>query len=165
MKLRIAAAALAIGLCTAGVASADEVPPEFQNRPTPADCYNAVPTIVVPAPGMVTFGGVGPDVILGTPGPDVIWGMGGNDIIIGLGADDELHGGDGNDLICAGWGNDRVQGGPDHDTVYGEAGDDRMRGGDGMDLLSGDAHVNGDAGDGEAGFDFCTASTEVQVSC
>lgn len=165
MKLRIAAAALTIGLCTAGVAAADEVPPEFQNRPTPADCYNAVPTIEVEKPGLVTFGGVGPDVIVGTPGPDVIWGMGGDDIIIGLGGDDELHGGAGNDLICAGAGNDRVQGGPDHDTVYGEPGDDRMRGGDGMDLLSGNAHLEGDAGDGEAGFDFCTASTEVQVSC
>jgi Ca2+-binding RTX toxin-like protein len=165
MKFRIAAAALTIGLCTAGVAAADDVPPEFQNRPTPADCYNSVPTIQVPAPGMVTVGGAGPDVIWGTPGPDIIWGMGGGDIIVGLGADDELHGGDGNDLICAGGGDDRVQGGPDHDTVYGEPGDDRMRGGDGMDLLSGDADATDDRGDGEAGLNFCTVTTEIQVNC
>ena len=137
MRLRIAAAALTIGLCTAGVASADEVPPEFQNRPTVADCYNAVPTIVVPAPGMVTFGGPGPDVILGTPGPDVILGLGGNDIILGLDGDDELHGG---------------------------AGNDDLFGGDGMDLLSGDAG-NSDDGDGQLGFDYCTPTTENPVSC
>lgn len=162
MKLRIAAAALTIGLCTAGVAAADEVPPEFQNRPTIADCYNAVPTM----------GGSGfiqgtpfADVIQGSPLVDDIWGLGGDDIILGLDENDVIHGGDGNDLICAGGGDDKVQGGPGHDTVHGEAGDDRMRGGDGMDLLSGNTHLHGDAGDGEAGFDFCTASTEVQVSC
>ena len=41
--------------------------------------------------------------------------------------------------------------------------DDDMLGGDGMDLLSGDA--NFDRGDGQLGFDFCPASTEVTVSC
>jgi len=164
MRLRIAAAALTIGLCTAGVASADEVPPEFQNRPTVANCYNAVPTIIVPAPGMVTFGGPGPDVILGTPGPDVIFGLGGNDIILGLDGNDELHGGAGNDLICAGRGEDTAQGGADHDTVYGEPGSDDLFGGDGMDLLSGDAG-NSDDGDGQLGFDYCPPSTENPVSC
>ncbi|MFS8098675.1 hypothetical protein LFM09_16205 [Lentzea alba] len=160
MKLRIAAAALAIGLCTAGVASADEVPPEFQNRPTIADCYNAVPTIV--GSGFIS-GTMLDDVIRGSEYPDVIDASDGDDIILGLGRDDVIFGGDGNDLICAGWGEDRVQGGPGHDTVYGELGNDRMRGGDGRDLLSGD--LNFDEGDGEAGFDFCPASTEVQVSC
>jgi Ca2+-binding RTX toxin-like protein len=163
MKLRIAAATLAIGLCTAGVATADEVPPEFQNRPTPADCYNAVPTYVIPAPNMVTVTGGGNDVILGTPGADEIWAGAGNDIILGMGGDDVIHGEDGNDLICAGWGDDKADGDRGHDTVYGEPGNDRMRGGDGMDLL--DGGLNTDGGDGEAGFDFCTASTEAQVSC
>jgi RTX calcium-binding nonapeptide repeat (4 copies) len=163
MKLRIAAAALAIGLCTAGVASADEVPPEFQNRPTLADCYNAVPTYIIPMPGLVTTLGGGNDVILGTNGPDEIWAGAGNDIIIGMDGDDVIHGEDDNDLICAGRGNDKATGERDHDTVYGEPGNDRLRGGDGMDLLDGGMHNDG--GDGEAGFDFCTASTEVQVSC
>ncbi|WP_112261672.1 hypothetical protein [Lentzea terrae] len=163
MKLRIAVAALAIGLCTAGVASADEVPPEFQNRPTIADCYNAVPTQWA-VPGMPTFGGPGPDVIVGTNGPDVIFGLGDNDIILGYAGEDEIHGGAGNDLICAGWHDDKVQGGAGHDTVYGEPGVDKMRGGDGADLLSGDQNAP-DEGDGEAGVNFCPASTEVQVNC
>jgi hypothetical protein len=121
MRLRIAAAALAIGLCTAGVASADEVPPEFQNRPGQAACYNAVPTIVGSG---VIFGGPGPDVIVGSNGPDVIHGLTGADVILWLGDDDVIFGGQGNDLVCAGWGEDYVQGGGDHDTVYGEAGFD-----------------------------------------
>jgi hypothetical protein len=83
MRPRIAAAALAIGPCTAGVAQADEVPPEFQNRPTPANCYNAVPTIV------------GAGFIVGGPGPDVIVGSNGPDIILGPGAGDTIFGGDG----------------------------------------------------------------------
>ncbi|WVH84874.1 hypothetical protein V1227_14715 [Lentzea sp. DG1S-22] len=66
--------------------------------------------------------------------------------------------------MCSGWGDDQAQGGPHHDTVHGEPGTDKLLGGDGMDLLSGDLGP-GDEGDGEAGFDFCTASTEVQVSC
>lgn len=163
MKLRIAVAALAIGLCTAGVAAADEVPPAFQNRPTIADCYNAVPTHWA-VPGMPTFGGPGPDVIVGTNGPDVIFGLGGNDIILGYAGADEIHGGAGNDLICAGLHNDKVQGGADHDTVYGEPGNDDMWGGDGMDLLSGDAG-DSDDGDGQVGFDYCPSTTENPVSC
>ncbi|MEV6239412.1 calcium-binding protein [Lentzea sp. NPDC051838] len=158
-----AVSALLIALCTFGVASADEVPPEFQNRPGPAACYNAVPTYVVPGPNMVTVTGGGNDVILGTPWADEIWAGAGNDIILGMGGDDVIHGGDDNDLICAGTGNDKADGDRADDTVYGEPGNDRLRGGDGMDLLSGD--LNSDGGDGEAGFDFCTASTEVQVSC
>ncbi|WP_329794226.1 hypothetical protein V1227_14710 [Lentzea sp. DG1S-22] len=74
MRLRIAAAALAIGLCTAGVATADEVPPEFRNRPPLSACYNAVPTIV------------GAGFITGTPLPDVILGSNEPDTIVGLGA-------------------------------------------------------------------------------
>jgi Ca2+-binding RTX toxin-like protein len=162
MRLRIAAAALTIGLCTAGVAAADDIPPDFQNRPTIADCYNAVPTMG--GAGLI-IGGPGNDVIVGSNGPDDIWGMGGNDVILGLDGDDVIHGGDGNDLICAGRGDDLVQGGPDDDTVHGEPGDDKMRGGDGRDLLSGNAHVHQDEGDGEVGVDVCTASTEIPVSC
>ncbi|MFD4638653.1 calcium-binding protein [Lentzea sp. NPDC058436] len=161
MRLRIAAAALAIGLCTAGVASADEVPPEFQNRPTQADCYNAVPTIVGSG---VIFGGPGPDVIVGSNGPDVIYGLTGADIILGLGDNDVIYGGQGDDLVCAGAGADYVQGGGDRDTVYGEPGKDNLFGGDGEDLLSGDLHPD-DYGDGQAGLDFCTPSTENPVSC
>lgn len=164
MRLRIAAATLAIGLCTAGVASADEVPPEFQNRPTIADCYNAVPTQWVTAPGMVTFGGPGQDVIVGTNGPDTILGLGGNDIILGYDGEDQIHGGAGNDLICAGLRADKVQGGADHDTVYGEPGDDDMWGGEGADLLSGDAGESDD-GDGQVGQDYCPPTTENPVSC
>lgn len=105
------ASALAIAICTGGVAQADDVPPPFQNRPTAAVCYNAVPTIVGAG---VILGGPGADVIVGSNGPDEIFGFGANDIILGLGANDIIHGGQ---------------------------------------------------GDGQLGFDYCTPSTEVTLSC
>ncbi len=113
-------------------------------------CAGLPATIVVAAPGMVTFGDPGgvpaDDVIVGTPGEDDIRGLAGDDVICGLDGDDRLGGGDGDD------------------HVFGQGGDDDMAGGDGLDVLTGGPHVEGDRGNGGPGFDACP-TTEIRISC
>jgi Ca2+-binding RTX toxin-like protein len=113
------------------------------------DCTTPPPaTITVAAPGLITTGTPGDDVILGTAGIDRISGGGGNDIILGGGGADDLSGGDGNDTLCGGAGADRLAGNAGNDALFGEAdndlltggaGDDGLFGGPGSDTLSGDA--------------------------
>lgn len=131
-------------LATSGVATA---------RPTSSallSCAGLVPTIVVAAPGMVTFGDPGGvptnDVILGTGGPDVIHGLDGDDVICGQGGDDFLTGGDGDD------------------RVLGQGGDDDMLGGFGKDTLNGGPQNQVDRGNGGPDFDSCP-NTEITISC
>jgi len=112
-------------------------------------CFGKSPTIVIAAPGLVTYGTNGNDVIMGTTGIDVIDGLGGNDrICSGMGGD-EVHGGPGHDWISAGDGNDSVfgdggndfiDGGTGDDSISGWNGDDDLRGGDGNDELWGGRH-------------------------
>lgn len=100
-------------------------------------CFGQAPTIVIAAPGLVTYGTAGPDVILGTTGADVIYGRGGNDrICAGLGAD-EVHGNAGRDRIDGGDGNDWLFGDGGNDKILGGSGDDTLSGWDGEDLLIG----------------------------
>jgi Ca2+-binding RTX toxin-like protein len=138
---------LCLGVTTAnGVATASSDPPPAAME----SCAGLVPTIVVAAPGMVTFGDPGGvptnDVILGTGGPDAIHGLGGDDVICGMG---------GQDLLTGGVGNDRI---------FGQGDDDDMFGGNGSDVLNGGAHNEGDRGNGGNGVDACPA-TEVLVLC
>ncbi len=105
-------------------------------------CFGKAPTIVIAAPGLVTVGTAGNDVIMGTTGVDVIYGMGGDDrICAGLGGD-EVHGGSGRD---------RIDGGDGNDWLFGDTGDDRILGGNGDDTLSGwggrDVLIGGDGDD------------------
>jgi Ca2+-binding RTX toxin-like protein len=65
-------------------------------------CDGLQVTIQVPAPNMVTNGGVGADVILGTAGHDVINGLGGDDHICALDGDDDMTGGTGDDRLDGG---------------------------------------------------------------
>lgn len=127
-------------LATSGVATADPVPPAV------ASCAGLPATIVVMNPNMVTFGTVGPDVIVGTFGQDTIHGMGDDDVLCGQGGRDVLTGGDG------------------HDLIFGQGNDDDMFGGDGQDVLNGGPHNEGDRGNGGNGFDLCP-NTEITVSC
>jgi Ca2+-binding RTX toxin-like protein len=121
--------------------------------------------IVVAAPGLITFGTAGDDVIYGTAGFDRIAGQGGNDTIFGQGGNDQLTGGDGNDVICGGAGNDALAGSAGDDTLSGDAGNDdlsgglnndRLFGGLGVDRLAGGDGTDicapgGDAGDQQGG--------------
>ena len=70
-------------------------------------------------PNVVTNGGAGADVILGTPGNDIINGNGGSDIICGEGGNDTINGGNGNDAISGGIGRDTINGGNGNDNVAG----------------------------------------------
>jgi len=112
-------------------------------------CFGKAPTIVIAAPGLVTYGTNGNDVIMGTTGIDVIDGMGGNDrICSGLGGDtveggyghDWIDGGDGNYWLFGDGGDDYIDGGAGDDTISGWNGDDELRGGDGNDELWGGRH-------------------------
>ncbi|MCS7475385.1 calcium-binding protein [Umezawaea endophytica] len=136
---------LCLGVTAAnGLASPDPVPPAV------VTCAGLPATIVVPAPGMVTFGDPGGvptnDVIVGTSGVDTIHGLGGDDVICGLGEEDLLTGGNGDDRI------------------FGQGDDDDMFGGSGEDVLNGGPHNLGDRGNGGAGVDACPA-TEVLLNC
>jgi len=110
------------------------------------------------APGQVTFGTPGDDVIVGTEGADRIAGLGGNDKIYGLGGNDQLSGGDGNDLLCGGDGNDELSGGNGNDELYGNAGDDDLAGGPGDDFL--DGGTGADRLSGGLGIDECVGRVE-----
>ncbi|MBU1227633.1 MAG: hypothetical protein KJ698_10565 [Actinobacteria bacterium] len=129
-------------------------------------CFGEAPTIVIAAPGLVTNGTSGDDVIMGTTGVDVIDGRGGNDrICSGLGGD-EVHGGkgadqistsDGNDRVFGDGGNDYIDGGAGDDTISGWTGKDKLYGGDGNDELWGGG--NDDKLYGEEGNDTLLFST------
>jgi hypothetical protein len=104
---------------------------------------------VIAAPGLVTYGTAGNDVILGTLGADVIHGMGGNDRVCAGGGADEVHGGSGRDRIDGGGGNDwlfgdngrdKILGGTGDDTLSSWSGDDVLIGGSGNDELWGGGH-------------------------
>ncbi|MDQ6724663.1 MAG: hypothetical protein M3066_00580 [Actinomycetota bacterium] len=114
--------------------------------------------IVIAAPGLITVGTAGDDVIYGTAGNDRIDGQGGNDIIFAGDGADQVIGGDGNDTLCGGGGadslsgnagNDLLVGGADNDDLYGGAGNDRLIGGTGRDRLTGGDDV-----------DVCTPGTD-----
>ena len=81
-------------------------------------CRGIAATIVA-APGRLTTGTRGRDVIAGTSRRD------------------RIRAGKGNDLVCAGKGNDDVAGGDGRDALFGGDGRDRLRGGAGLDRLSG----------------------------
>lgn len=138
------------------------------------NCSNPPPaTITVAAPGLITVGTPGDDVILGTAGVDRIAGMGGNDTVIGGGGDDQLQGGEGDDVLCGGGGNDKLTGGngndhlqgdADNDDLTGGAGDDVLLGGGGNDRLTGDAGTDrclsgGQGGDVNAPAPLCDTTT------
>lgn len=95
----------AIGVATAG---ATAVAPLCDGLPA---------TIVVAAPNMVTNGGAGNDVIVGTNGRDVINGLAGDDRICALDGDDDMRGNAGNDRMDGGSHieGDRGDGGPGAD--------------------------------------------------
>jgi Ca2+-binding RTX toxin-like protein len=121
--------------------------------------------IIVGAPGLVTVGTPGDDVIYGTAGFDRIFGGGGNDTIFGQGGNDQLFGADGNDTLCGGPGDDRLDGGNGDDTLSGDAdnddlagadGADRLFGGLGVDRLTGGPGTDVCAGGGQAGDQLAT---------
>ncbi|HEX7277254.1 MAG TPA: S8 family serine peptidase, partial [Acidimicrobiales bacterium] len=136
---------------TSTVVSVCATPPQFGTLPGN--------NIVVSAPGLITVGTSGNDVIYGTAGIDRIFGAGGDDIVFALGGDDQVTGGDGRDSLCGGDGNDRLTGdagndllvgGNNNDDLAGLAGDDRLIGGTGVDRLTGGVDI-----------DTCTPGTGV----
>ena len=84
-------------------------------------------------PSIVTQGGEGDDVILGTDGADQIDGNGGDDIICGRGGDDALDGDGGADQVYGGPGSDIVAPGIEDPAntadvwVYGQSGNDSFQ--------------------------------------
>lgn len=86
------------------------------------------------APGQVTVGTEGDDIICGTEGVDRIFGGGGDDIIYGFGGNDQLSGGEGNDRLFGGLGNDSLVGGGGADFLSGGPGADRFSA-DGTDRI------------------------------
>ena len=111
-------------------------------------------TITVGAPGLLTYGTPGDDVIYGTAGNDRIAGLGGNDLIIGGPGNDDLQGGDGDDMLCGGDGIDRLTGGAGNDFLQGDAGNDDLSGTGGDDGLYGGG--DDDRLFGGDGTDVCT---------
>ncbi|HJV08126.1 MAG TPA: S8 family serine peptidase [Acidimicrobiales bacterium] len=109
--------------------------------------------IIVAAPGQLTVGTPGDDVIYGTAGADRIAGLGGNDTIFGQGGVDQLAGGEGNDILCGGPGGDFLDGGNGDDTLSGDADNDDLAGGAGADQLFGGLGV--DRVNGGPGTDVC----------
>ena len=107
-------------------------------------CFGRAPTDYA-APGVVTLGTPGADVIVGTAGNDTIRGLGGNDRICGLGGDDDLAGNGGLDRLSGGAGEDVLRGGPGTgnillggagaDTIIAVGGSNTVRGGGGNDLI------------------------------
>ncbi len=113
--------------------------------------------IVIAAPGLVTVGTAGNDVIYGTAGDDRIFGAGGDDIIFAGGGSDWVTGGDGKDTLCGGDGNDRLTGDAGDDLVVGGNGTDDLTGLAGNDrVIGGTGIVRIDGGDGT---DTCTSGT------
>lgn len=115
--------------------------------------------IIVGAPGLVTAGTAGDDVIYGTAGADRITGGGGNDTIFGQAGNDELFGADGNDTLCGGPGVDLLNGGNGDDTLSGDAGNDDLSGLAGADRLFGGLGVDRLAGG--TGTDVCATGGQV----
>ncbi len=113
--------------------------------------------IVIAAPGLVTVGTSGVDVIYGTAGDDRIFSMGGDDIVFGGGGADWITGGDGKDTLCGGDGDDRITGDAGDDHVVGGTGNDDLTGLTGNDrLIGGTGVVRIDGGEGS---DACTPGT------
>lgn len=79
-------------------------------------------------PGLLIFGTILDETLLGGLGADTIYGGDGND---------SLYGSAGNDVIDGGRGNDTLDGGMGADRLIGGDGDDRLSGGDGQDKLTG----------------------------
>lgn len=130
-------------------------------------CGGEQVTLEVAEPGLVTYGTMEIDVILGTPGNDVIYGLNLADIICGLGGDDRLYGGGGND--GGKWG-DSLYGGPGRDRLAGDGGDDLLTGGAGSDRLYGnvghDSLIGGGGSDslhGNEGKDVLTGGSDDDV--
>lgn len=96
--------------------------------------------IWVAAPGEVTYGGSGSQLIIGTDEEDYIDAGSGNDVVCGGGGYDEIHGGSGNDVL---------NGNGFYDNLYGESGNDELFGNasntDPFDV--GDIVVGGSGGD------------------
>ena len=108
---------------------------------------DGIDNFVVPTQ-LVTFGGIGNDVLSGNTADDHLYGGGGVDIIHGGDGDDYVQGdagndemfGDNNDDLLLGMdGNDKLDGGEGMDSLQGGRGDDELKGGDGayFDLLYG----------------------------
>ncbi|MBS1195403.1 MAG: hypothetical protein H6R33_123 [Actinobacteria bacterium] len=154
-------------------------------------CFGQAPTITA-APGTITRGTNGDDVIIGTDGDDEIRGNSGRDRICGLGGNDRLYGGPGRDRISGGGGDDYIQGntglrhtltgGPGDDYIEADGDWDRAAGNGGADYIStysgdhttarggrgNDIVLAGDSAtlDGGAGVDRCDLSNgAIPVDC
>nr|WP_314444228.1 Calx-beta domain-containing protein [uncultured Sphingomonas sp.] len=76
------------------------------------------------ADGIITDGGNGNDLLVGTAGEDRLFGGNGDDRLSGLDGHDRLDGGLGNDQLFGGRGNDLLIGGQGDDLLEGGAGQD-----------------------------------------
>ena len=130
-------------------------------------CAN--PTMRVSKPNLVTEGGPGNDVILGTDGADQIDGNGGNDVICGRGGAGSLDGDGGSDRVYGGPGNDIVAPGIEDlastadDWVYGQGGNDSFE--RGRNPLNGPVtvdHCYGGRGTDRSGDGVCEAETSIE---
>ncbi len=129
--------------------------------PLAKKCKRKMATIVIAAPGLVTTGTEGKDVILGTKGRDKIFSLGGNDLICALKGKDKVRSGKGRDRVILSKGRDKVNGGPGKDKLRGGKGNDRVRGKGGADRLGGSA--GNDKLKGGLGFDFCNGGPGLNV--
>ena len=93
-------------------------------RVDPMPRCKGVEATILAAPGRLTTGTTGRDVIAGTPRRD------------------RIRAGKGDDLVCAGKGNDEVFGGDGRDRLFGGDGRDRLQGGAGRDRLNGGSGRN-----------------------
>lgn len=75
------------------------------------------------------------DCLYGGIGADFIRGGEGSDLLVGFTGDDHLSGGDGEDVVRGGRGADRILGGADEDRLLGGPGPDYLKGGDGYDSI------------------------------
>jgi Ca2+-binding RTX toxin-like protein len=76
------------------------------------------------------------DCLYGGAGNDFIRGGHGTDLVVGFTGDDHLSGGDDEDTVRGGRGRDRILGGADEDQLLGGPGADYLKGGGGYDTIA-----------------------------
>jgi Ca2+-binding RTX toxin-like protein len=104
----------------------------------------------------VSFGGDGPDTLVGTNSNlgDHLYGGAGADTLKGYAGADLLEGGMDDDQLYGGHGKDTLMGGSGSDHLWGEGGGDKLVGGSGKDYIYGGADddtIYGDVVDPDSG--------------
>lgn len=113
--------------------------------------YANYEVILIPTWGLVTYGGSGSQIIIGTDGADEIHAGSGNDLVCSGFHQDLVYGDSGNDLLYSnigrdevhgGSGSDELRGGNEPDMLFGDSGNDIMRGAEKEDTCDGGTGVD-----------------------